>query len=57
MDMIGSLLGIIDGAIEGEEGVVVGTEVGVSEGGPELHTFLPEATHAGYTQHEAAVVE
>jgi hypothetical protein len=34
----------------GEDEVKLGAEVGVREGGPELHVSRPDPAHAGYTQ-------
>jgi len=44
----GSIDGSTDGLSDGE--IEEGAEVGLCEGGPELHVDRPEAAHAGYTQ-------
>jgi len=51
----GSTEGAMDGATEGAiEGAMdmVGAEVGIREGGPEMHVGRPEPAQAGYTQAE-----
>ena len=53
--MEGTTEGAMDGATEGAtEGAMdmVGAEVGIREGGPEMHVGRPEPAQAGYTQAE-----
>jgi len=52
----GAREGATDGSTDGtKEGAMdmVGAEVGVREGGPEVHVDRPEPAHAGYTQAES----
>jgi hypothetical protein len=55
VNTVGAEEGATEGAMEGVMDMVgaidmVGAEVGVCEGGPELHVDRPEPAHAGYTQ-------